>query len=342
MNEQRSCLVVVHPGSALGSANMNLGKFEARAARAALAFALEQWEGDVVVIHGEMSDELPYYPRLQEAIQGVLERNRASGHHASEVQGDDAQAHNQEAAIDAWLVDQGIIPGAMKFCVTGAWYHPEDGGGCVGSVVDRLRERGHSAEVDASAVEIDLNASEDENEDVAEDAPSSTASGPEWPDQLDELLERAHDRGWSGWGGECFAHALVLATALWPDREIQFQGAFNRAFYEKGRAVGHVAIEVSLDGEAVYLDADGHPKTWDLIESWGMLDADDPDYQEIAEDLGVDWDDEVANDVIKVTMTAEDLRRWVSPESLEQAQQAFAPSPPKPVRGRRAARRGAR
>lgn len=86
MNEQRSCLVVVHPGSALGSANMNLGKFEARAARAALAFALEQWEGDVVVIHGEMSDELPYYPRLQEAIQGVLERNRASGHHASEVQ----------------------------------------------------------------------------------------------------------------------------------------------------------------------------------------------------------------------------------------------------------------
>ncbi len=38
-------LVVVHPGSACGSANFNIGQFEARSAREELADELTRWDG---------------------------------------------------------------------------------------------------------------------------------------------------------------------------------------------------------------------------------------------------------------------------------------------------------
>ena len=67
-------LVLVHPGSACGSADMNLGKFEARAARAELAYELDYWHGTLLVIDGELSDELPWYPQLDRAITECLAR----------------------------------------------------------------------------------------------------------------------------------------------------------------------------------------------------------------------------------------------------------------------------
>lgn len=68
-------LVLVHPGSACGSANFNIGKFEARAARDALCSELDNWRGDVLVIDGELSDELEFYPSFDLAIRDCLQRN---------------------------------------------------------------------------------------------------------------------------------------------------------------------------------------------------------------------------------------------------------------------------
>lgn len=303
MSNKRECLVVVHLGSALGSANMNLGKLDARAARDALASEFEQWTGDVVVIHGALSDELPCYPHLQRTFESMLARSRAAGHEVAVLDGDDASEHNQEDAIDEWLASRACEPGSVHFRVTGSWYHPADGGGCVGSVIDRLRERGHVAEVDDSAVTLDLDAPGDGEENECEDVLSSLAEAaspdlPAWPEGLEDILSQARAKKWSGFGGECFAHALVLAEVLWPERPIEFVGAFNRAFYDEGRPIGHVAIEVSHQGQSVYLDADGRPKTWKEIESWGMLDSQDDDYQDLADELGVDWNDETALDAV--------------------------------------------
>lgn len=162
-------LVMVHIGSALGSADYNLGKFEARAARDELAFQLSTWNGHLLVIHGELSDELPDYPELQEALNEALARNRAAGYRAEEMQGCDNgtpdSEHNQESAVEAWVTQHAWDKSDTAFEVSGAWYHPEEEGGCVGSVIDRLRELGYQANVSYCAVELYFNEPEDDLED---------------------------------------------------------------------------------------------------------------------------------------------------------------------------------
>lgn len=160
-------LVVVHPGSACGSADMNLGRMDARAARDALAFELDRWQGPVVVIHGEFSDELPSYPMLGQAVSNVVARARQAGHRADEILGDDNSDHNQVAAITEWL-EANVGADRPAFRVTGAWYHPEDGGGCVGSVLDQLRALGHEAIVADSVVELCSESEDDELDDEEE------------------------------------------------------------------------------------------------------------------------------------------------------------------------------
>lgn len=154
-------LVVVHPGSACGSANFNLGRSLADGSRDVLADEINTWRGGIVIIHGSLSDELPGYPRLKEALDGALERTRVEHLPSVEISGDDEADINQVAAIRQWAKGK---PWRMApvFTVTGAWYHPEDGGGCVGSVVDELRRLGHPAEVSDSAVCLDWNADEPE------------------------------------------------------------------------------------------------------------------------------------------------------------------------------------
>jgi len=150
----QTVLVVVHPGSALGSADFNLGKFEARAARDQLAQELETWEGPLLVIHGQLSEDLPDYPRLHQAIEGAVARNKAAGFAADQVRGCDEEEHNQEAAAEAWVSSLAWNSQETEFEVSGAWYHPEDGSGCVGGVIEHLKQLGYSAHVSPSAVEL--------------------------------------------------------------------------------------------------------------------------------------------------------------------------------------------
>jgi hypothetical protein len=165
VSDQEKILVVVHPGSALGSADSNLGGFEARAGRDALQYAFENWDGPVLVIHGELSDEFPSYPIFDRFLKEMIARSRAAGHRCEEVQGDDMSNHNQEKAITKWVKDQGLTPETACFEVTGAWYN-EDGGGCVGSVLKRLRKLGYTAEVDSNSAlcEIDSDMDDDDEE----------------------------------------------------------------------------------------------------------------------------------------------------------------------------------
>lgn len=319
-NDREEILVVVHPGSALGSADMNLGGFDARAGRDALQWGFDHWEGGVVVIHGDFSDELPHYLRFQTALLGVLARARAAGLTSDEILGDDGGAveHNQEAAITRWVSDHQIVPGAVTFRVTGAWYHPEDGSGCVGSVINRLRLLGHTAIVHDSVLEMEM---DDENE---------VEYPPSWPANLDGALTQAKIQGFAGFGGECFAGAMAMAEALFPDQPVKFVGAFNRAFQASGRSVGHVCIELEGEDGPVYLDADGNPKAWEDIESWGMLDVTDPEHQETARALDIHWDEMAANQVVRVSLTVKELGAMCDKKDVARCREQWGvtPSPP--------------
>lgn len=172
-------LIVVHPGSALGSADFNLGPAEARAAREALIQELDQWEGPLLIIHGQLSDELYRYPQMDQALRWAQARNAQAGFPSHERDGCDENPPNanQEAAIQAWVAQEQWDPQATSFRVTGAWYHPEDQGGCVGSVIARLKKLGYQAEVSPSAVVLPSA----DPESIPEVAPTAPAQKPRAP-----------------------------------------------------------------------------------------------------------------------------------------------------------------
>jgi hypothetical protein len=61
------------------------------------------------------------------------------------------------------FVEHGRQPAkTAEYEVTGAWYYPEDGSGCVGSVIEELERLGCTARVHESAVEMD-SVSEDDD-----------------------------------------------------------------------------------------------------------------------------------------------------------------------------------
>lgn len=356
MSDLREIFVVVHPGSALGSANMNLGKFIAEGARSALEHAFDSWTGPSVVIHGELSDELPHYPQFAQALNQMVNRSQAHGHVVATLVGDDESEHNQEEAIKNWVTAQGLVPGEVRFRVTGAWYHSSDGGGCVGSVIDQLKALGHTAQLDEDSV-LDLDADEldeeldDEFDDELEEEPevdlppSDRASAPreemepapfssreplplpsDWPVELEATLARMKSAGFTGFGDQAPAAALALADALFPHQQVAFAGAFNRALHERSEFVGHVAIALPGETGLVYLDADGWPKTWEEIQSWGILPTADSDLIPPTHRMALTRDEQVAEDVIQVNLTRQDLEAMSSPELIARMRDVVRPA----------------
>ena len=165
---RRTILVLVHPGSACGSANYNLGRTEARAAREGLALELDSWQGGLLVIDGEFSDELDEYPLFAHAIREALERAKSDGLTCERVMGNDPE---QQDRIREFIAADSQRASQSHFVVTGAWYHPEDGGGCVGSVIERLKEAGCSVVLADSAVSIEFD--EDDDLEVNDEAKDS-------------------------------------------------------------------------------------------------------------------------------------------------------------------------
>ena len=145
-------LIIVHPGTACGSANMNLGKSQASGDRDALANDINGWTGNVMVIDGDFSDELPYYSNLDHAIQNAV----AKADIGFRIFGDDDIS-------DDWVGDAMMalkklnLPKDTAFEITGAWHHPDhENTGCCNAMRDALRHVGYKANIRWSALELSL------------------------------------------------------------------------------------------------------------------------------------------------------------------------------------------
>lgn len=135
------------------------------------------------------------------------------------------------------------------------------------------------------------------------------------------VLSEARNKGFNGFGGACGTAAVAINRVLFGGKGV-ILGAFNDFFLELGYHIGHIAVEFN---GAVW-DADGRAKPSDQLESWGMLDFEDSDYQERAEGLGGEWTEEAAesvgvfeltDDEALVAMERHDLSRMVA--TLKQA-----------------------
>lgn len=83
-----------------------------------LGLRLNGWQDGVIVIDGELSDELPRYPQFNQAIQGVLARAKAKGLLSIRRMVDDPA---QIRVIKAILTRLKIPKDQSYFKVTGAW-----------------------------------------------------------------------------------------------------------------------------------------------------------------------------------------------------------------------------
>jgi hypothetical protein len=105
-----------------------------------------------------------------------------------------------------------------------------------------------------------------------------------------------------GFGGECFRAALWINEHVFAGKG-QIVGAANAFWLARGRFLGHVAV--LHNGK--FWDADAHPKGWDDVESWGMLDPHDPDYD------APGFDDEAAETVTRLDGQAAVEIAWREP-----------------------------
>jgi hypothetical protein len=147
-------LVIVHPGSACGSADFNLGSnFAGRAARELLAADIEVWNGAILVIDGSLSDELPRHPRLNTAILRALDNARAHRSIAERRYGDSEIPPHQDETAAKFVADMKLMPAKWRIELTGAW--ADDDTGCVSDVRDVFRESGFATHIRDSALRIE-------------------------------------------------------------------------------------------------------------------------------------------------------------------------------------------
>ena len=150
-------MVVVHPGSACGSADMTLGFDVADTARANLIEEISLWRSGVIVIDGVFSDELvrSKYRNLGQAITGALNQAQATGLIAHREKGDDNEPPHVDEAIRKVIRKFRLTPRNADISVTGCWTHPEDEKtGCVNGVRDDFRTYGFTAHIMPGSVSI--------------------------------------------------------------------------------------------------------------------------------------------------------------------------------------------
>src|SRR5690606_22893648 len=97
-------------GSACGSADFNLGRYDARAGRDGLLLDLAAAEGDLFVIDGALSDELESYPMFARAIDDALAAARTRGDRAERIMGSDDDEFDQVAAARELISRHALDP----------------------------------------------------------------------------------------------------------------------------------------------------------------------------------------------------------------------------------------
>jgi hypothetical protein len=146
-------LIVVHPGSACGSADFNIGQTLAQAAREALTRELEGWKGHILVVDGELSEELPDYRFYNRALESAIDDADDNGFKARRIYACAMNTPNWPARVSKAVSK---LPKSTRIGITGAWFHHMDNDGCVNHVHAVISQLGF-ARVDVldSAVSID-------------------------------------------------------------------------------------------------------------------------------------------------------------------------------------------
>ena len=126
------------------------------------------------------------------------------------------------------------------------------------------------------------------------DEPGILKGAPETQEDLDTVFDIIVKADLPGFSGACAGAAIAINNVLF-DGEGKLVAAVNEHLWNKNkRMVGHVAVFFG----GSYWDTEGE-KEWEDIESWGMLDPEDPDYNLNTEDE--------AYKVVRLTPTEEEL-----------------------------------
>lgn len=147
-------LLIVHADSCLGSADFNLGRYEARALRDYLGHFLDHRPpSPVAVLDGGFADEL-VRTTLGRSIDQALARAAEAGFPAFRMRAADEDEVDQVAAIPSVVAALSLATGG-HIEVTGAWIDSDNpSSGCVTSVHRRLRELGFVSRIHDSAFDI--------------------------------------------------------------------------------------------------------------------------------------------------------------------------------------------
>lgn len=137
--EQRA-LVVVHPGSACGSGDMNAPDTAANR-RDGLTLLVYDWPGPIYVVDGDLSDELE---RARYRDLGDALRTASTGR-----VDDCASGATFPGKACRWLAKR--LDRAIPVTLAGAWYS-HDGTGCVEAMARKLREAGYSVRFEPHAI----------------------------------------------------------------------------------------------------------------------------------------------------------------------------------------------
>lgn len=141
--KQAPLMVLVHPGSACGSANDLLGRYDAQAGRDGLVIDLNDWNGHIIVADGELSDEIPSYRLYNTAILNALQRAEANGLVSGRVFACDNMTENWPSVVFAQIEKIGLSKDT-PIKLTGAWYLDDDSSGCVNSMERILKSNGYN------------------------------------------------------------------------------------------------------------------------------------------------------------------------------------------------------
>ena len=147
VDETPTAMIVVHPGSACGSATAHLGRAAADSSRQSMVQSIEHHTGALFIVDGDLSDELPDYPKLNAAILNGLKKTKTSGR----IYACDDMTPNWPEVVKKYIAEQNI-PKNTFFNLTGAWYFEDDSAGCINAVYDVLRSLGFGVDVLDSAL----------------------------------------------------------------------------------------------------------------------------------------------------------------------------------------------
>lgn len=107
-----------------------------------------------------------------------------------------------------------------------------------------------------------------------------------------DIMAKAREMGLKGFGGGCFATAVVTNRVIFGGAGTLAVGLNAPLWENASHVLGHAAVLA----RGAFWDADGHPKSDAEVESWGMLDPEDSDCAGIFAGHGLDWSGEADSD----------------------------------------------